>query len=724
MKAFPTNFTVEKNRKTGAAPRWILKCPFASGTVYLSDLAFTVPSWEGGITTVSWVKEWGKIDEDIAQEMSLTRVADFSLQVIIDPGASPDIEEIIDNAANNVETTDLELYLWFKGLDASTDPPQLIWVGNIVDYRKTSELVYQLDLADQSVKLDKYVGNLFEEDFYMQNLTFLDPDIVGKMANIVIGDVRGVPCHCVAAGGVTSLSADITAASPGSGGSLTVNDASHFPASPTSFSIRIGDEILSCTGSGSTTTINVTARGAQFTVAAPHKTGDQVIELPSSYRYLVADHEVVSVTNVKVDGVLIPDADCRPNGYGGDHKAQVWLTHGPVNPDPETIATAGAVNQAMLFPERAVDGNESTYAYTPNSGAQYSLTINYAASAKKSAVASQEIEVLLNVQSPLTVTVTGWTPSNITNTSGIKRMVFTKTGGSRADTITFSGTADPTYAFYLYEAGPKKVYTYKTGSGGSSAAKINIGNVVTCDVTTAGGTYYADQVIQSFLTSYAGWPSGNFITDGSALFVSKGYRLSVLINEYKKLREHLGKLAFQCRSYFRFAGGKAYLLYRPDSLSSDKTITNAMIRMETDFYTTVRIERSPLSEVINKINLRYKRDWSKSGDDAYSGISKGSDATSITRYGEKERADLFIFDYVRSQTMADDLRAFYLARYKDRKKVVTLEAFLDNVELELADGVTVDPLGSLLCEVQKVNISPGSGRDMKNDRIQLVLRQY
>ena len=83
---------------------------------------------------------------------------------------------------------------------------------------------------------------------------------------------------------------------------------------------------------------------------------------------------------------------------------------------------------------------------------------------------------------------------------------------------------------------------------------------------------------------------------------------------------------------------------------------------------------------------------------------------------------MFLFDFVRVAEMAEDLRDFYLARYKDRKKIVTGTVFLDNMELQFADAVTFDALGSLLCEVQKVGMMPGNKET--NDRIALTAREY
>ena len=149
-----------------------------------------------------------------------------------------------------------------------------------------------------------------------------------------------------------------------------------------------------------------------------------------------------------------------------------------------------------------------------------------------------------------------------------------------------------------------------------------------------------------------------------------------------------------------------------------------MIRMNEDAKLAMKIYRSPIYEVINKINLHYDRDWTQSGEGAYRALSKSSNSESITKYGEKEKPDLFYFDFVRLQSMADDLHDFYINRYKDRKKVVEMEVFLDNSELEFTDGVEIGALNNLACEVQKVNICPGSGHEMINDKIMLILKEY
>jgi len=49
------------------------------------------------------------------------------MQFIVDQKSPINMDTILWTAANNIETTDCELYLWFIGLDPVTDPPQKMW---------------------------------------------------------------------------------------------------------------------------------------------------------------------------------------------------------------------------------------------------------------------------------------------------------------------------------------------------------------------------------------------------------------------------------------------------------------------------------------------------------------------------------------------------------------------------------------------------------------------
>jgi hypothetical protein len=120
MLSLTAGFTTEKNKKTGAKPVWILKIPFISGTLYLSDRVVTITNWATPpIVTLPWIASWGSIDEDISGQLSMPMISDFSVGIIIDPDAVTNIHDLL--WSESVETIDCSLYLWFEGLNASME---------------------------------------------------------------------------------------------------------------------------------------------------------------------------------------------------------------------------------------------------------------------------------------------------------------------------------------------------------------------------------------------------------------------------------------------------------------------------------------------------------------------------------------------------------------------------------------------------------------------------
>ncbi len=153
-----------------------------------------------------------------------------------------------------------------------------------------------------------------------------------------------------------------------------------------------------------------------------------------------------------------------------------------------------------------------------------------------------------------------------------------------------------------------------------------------------------------------------------------------------------------------------------------KQILNVL--MNKDGSTSMKISRSPLDHIVNKITVNFDRDWGSLGDNPFKKAISSSDATSIARYGEKEKPELFDFSFVRSDAMAGNILNFYLTRLKDRRKRVTLQAFLDRCEVEFADPASIVALGYLICETQKVNFRPGSGINKRLDLIEFEFLEY
>jgi hypothetical protein len=774
MRIFPTRFSAEKNRKVGSRPFYILECPFpVTGTIFIADHRITTTSWKGGITTKSWSKGWGQIAEDIGNEQALTKVSTFSLDVMIDPIALPNIETILNTPANNVEVTDCFLYLAYLdliGAPEATDPPQLLWAGNMIDWEKLDELTMRVELVDRSVRLDKYIGTKLA----LADYPHAHPDDVGKVMNIVYG----------ANNMITGLRADWSATTTLKTGindtdttSLELSDASRFP---TSGSLWIDDEKIAY-ASKTGNVLNTLTRAQSGTTAAVHSVGAGVIEAKTQYDSILASHALKTITSIfaeisgnrlRVDaGVTamivngkqilrsLEQITLAPTGEAAvvdtievSDPGHAHSDAGAGTPVTGTSATAWVEN-SHLIPVNVTgnmwDGDINTFFEFYNAPLYYglhgSVTVNFPAwgGGTIGAVYAVVVQQTGSVNGTATSSLAGQPLVN----NGVKTLQKIYLGASYPSSVTiniYSGSSNFYSAIYELSL---EVHSESTTE--------NLANVLKTGSVTISGLVFTktverflaladghaddssgsvtgtpnvlierpDHVTNHLLYTYASNPLASFYTDAATKFASL-YKFAVVINEYKTLKTWLAKFAWESRCYFRFAPSRAELLLRPDTLVSDKTITANMIKMDATGRSSMRVKRSPIDEIINKIALHYDRDASKTGDEAYRGMIEGTDAVSITRYSEYEKPELFNFDFVQSAAMAQEILNFYLARFAYRKKIATMTLFLDNAELEFADGITIAPLANLLCEIEKANLAPGSAKEMRNDTIEITAREY
>lgn len=315
---------------------------------------------------------------------------------------------------------------------------------------------------------------------------------------------------------------------------------------------------------------------------------------------------------------------------------------------------------------------------------------------------------------------------------------FTVTRSFSEDaTVTGTGSSSKVNAIKDKISGGKSYYVALEGN---SSADVVIGTQITAHMDgyeddgsgTITGTPNAlierpDHVIKHFLNTYGDITLADFYTDASSFFSSKSYVFAGIMNKNNSVRTWMDQLAWQCRCYFKFSAGVASLLWRPDSLDSLTTIIDRKIRSENGRTKLTGPRPSPLTELINVFEVLYNRDWTLEGEDAYRGILKepttpASDL-SVQRYGQKSKPDLFRFDFVVDEAIAQDLLTFYRNTYKDRKKVFEVEVYLDLFDLTFGKGVTLHPKDDILCEVQAVDLHPGNGRSKRIDKVKLKLKE-
>jgi hypothetical protein len=210
--------------------------------------------------------------------------------------------------------------------------------------------------------------------------------------------------------------------------------------------------------------------------------------------------------------------------------------------------------------------------------------------------------------------------------------------------------------------------------------------------------------------------------------VAGGYKLAGIIQSKAEIKTIWRDWEKNCRAYFFWDLGKAKIQFRPlNSISlpftADKTIPANMIRLDSNGRSSIQVERTPNRNIVNTIDLHYQRDWSSKDFDS---IENGSDSDSITRYGRREKPDDFEFNWTRVQAQAIDLLAFFLAQYREPSDVLNMELFLDNIEVERGDILSISPPthedSGLPALVLGAGRQIGSGQRRQMDSIPVTLQ--
>jgi hypothetical protein len=213
---------------------------------------------------------------------------------------------------------------------------------------------------------------------------------------------------------------------------------------------------------------------------------------------------------------------------------------------------------------------------------------------------------------------------------------------------------------------------------GNSVADVMIGDMVVADVARNISSPFA--VIDNLLRTYRN--DTTLIQVGT---LPDTYQFNGAITEYKKASEWLDYLAFQCRSYFRRHNGVSRLIVRDINPVPTGTISACVLTAEG--IKDLSFKKCPRTDVINKVEVFFNRDWTAAGKqaDAYKNSVGQSNQASIDIFDVQERPDMFLFDFVTSGPMANDLAAFYPQFYGDRKWRISFKTFLDQSKWGFGD---------------------------------------
>jgi len=319
-----------------------------------------------------------------------------------------------------------------------------------------------------------------------------------------------------------------------------------------------------------------------------------------------------------------------------------------------------------------------------------------------------------------------------------------KTGSAtKTGSVTKSGTVSKSGSVVKTGAAAKSGTVTRNGAvtlSGNSVADVKIGKLVTANIQgyqdTAAGTYTGipnslierpDHVLKHLWCVLIGAlltdiDSASFTAAGT-FYVANTYKFALLINRPIAAADLFMRLALQCRSRFLVTTyGTAKLFVRQLAQSSGHAIAKNEIKRDS-----VSVERSTATEIINLLNIYYELDLTKdSGDSqAYFGVWNITNATSITRYGQREwkgAGDLFLFDAVRDADMAQDVGLFLVDYHMQARKMPHFGVFLDNMEIEPGDIIDIthplDAMAGFTAEVQKIMHHLGNAKQI--DYVEIV----
>ncbi len=211
--------------------------------------------------------------------------------------------------------------------------------------------------------------------------------------------------------------------------------------------------------------------------------------------------------------------------------------------------------------------------------------------------------------------------------------------------------------------------------------------------------------------------------------VAGGYKFAGVIDKKTSLQTLWTPWEKESRSkLFWDSLGKARLQFLPLNTSQGatpvKSLSSDMIRFEeAKGRSRVRARRSGFSELVNRIELKYNYD---PAGDSYPQACVVEDAVSQSLFGKREAPEAFEFQWVRSADTARDLADFYLADQAYPSTFLTVEVFLDNMELERGDVVSfthpLNNMQSVIARVADVERRVGSATKDSMDAIRLDLR--
>lgn len=203
-----------------------------------------------------------------------------------------------------------------------------------------------------------------------------------------------------------------------------------------------------------------------------------------------------------------------------------------------------------------------------------------------------------------------------------------------------------------------------------------------------------NSVIQALLTNIAGLPAAYIdaasFSAAATFYTSNSYALNGVIPAGSSVRDAIKNILLQSRSRLVWGGGKCKLVVKEDfeNWTFDKEILAENIQLKS-----IAARRQKLSDIFNVINAYYKKDWTADGVESYAKIASGRATDSISKNGELESREGWMFDLVTSDAMAQSLVDYYIDYHSRVSTFYNFNCYLEQFELEKEDKVRLTSSG-------------------------------
>jgi hypothetical protein len=266
--------------------------------------------------------------------------------------------------------------------------------------------------------------------------------------------------------------------------------------------------------------------------------------------------------------------------------------------------------------------------------------------------------------------------------------------------------------------------TFTADLVGNSTAETVIGSRVLIDCIGYEQENPAD-VITHLLKTY-----GTNITDdhiGQSLYLNEvigaDLKIGFALTEQADLMALCRQIAWQTRSRFYWERSRAHLKLARTGETKDRSITQASTILRS-----TRMQRTPYSDLVNTIRVRYKKTWhkTKTNKTHYGAAENAINPDSINSYGVKTMDQWFDFDLISDQYTAQSVADFYQEYLGPIAKIITFDVPIGKgIDLERGDviGLTYSLDGGCIersCEVLEQHIILGSGKSKTPDIVRLV----